>query len=132
MRGLKGFHEISGVQAPVKKKKAILMWNPGLSDDEQKKRAVVSDLYEILRTIYKDGRWPRSIIFTSNRQQAQLLSRELNMILRSHLHDHAGLSADEPHEFFCRIMHTSRRKLKNEPYKNLSKARSLEWSPLAP
>lgn len=99
MRGMKGFHEISGVQAPVKKK-AILMWNPGLSDDEQKKRAVVSDLYEILRTIYKDGRWPRSIIFTSNRQQAQLLSREINMILRSHLHDHGGLSADEPHEFF--------------------------------
>ena len=99
MRGLKGFYEISGVQAPVQKK-TVLMWNPGLSDGEQKKRAVVSDLYEILRTIYKDGRWPRSIIFTSNRQQAQLLSRELNMILRSHLHDHGGLSADEPHEFF--------------------------------
>ncbi|REK76081.1 DUF1998 domain-containing protein [Paenibacillus paeoniae] len=98
-RGLKGFHEISSAQTPVKKKD-ILMWNPGLSDDEQKKRATVSDLYEILRTVYKGGRWPRSIIFSSSRGQAQLLSRELNMIVRTHLHEHGELVTDERQELF--------------------------------
>lgn len=98
-RGLKGFHEILGAQAPVKKKD-ILMWNPGFSEDEHKKRATLSDLYEILRTVYKDGRWPRSIIFSSNRAQAQLLSRELNMIVRSHLHEGGELPADDRQELF--------------------------------
>lgn len=99
MRGMKGFYEISGAQAPVKDK-AIMMWNPGLSDVDQKRRAVVSDLYEILRNVYRGGRWPRSIIFTSNRQQAQHLSRELNIILRRHFHEQGELTEDEPHDYF--------------------------------
>ncbi|WP_229750729.1 DEAD/DEAH box helicase [Paenibacillus nasutitermitis] len=98
-RGIQGFHEIVGAHAPVKRKD-ILMWNPGYAEDEQKKRATVSDLYEILRTLYKDGRWPRSIIFSRNRQQAQLLSRELNIIIRNHLQDHSGAELDERQELF--------------------------------
>lgn len=98
-RGIQGFHEIVGTHAPVKRKD-ILMWNPGYAEDEQKKRATVSDLYEILRTLYKDGRWPRSIIFSSNRQQAQLLSRELNIIIRNHLQDRSGAELDERQELF--------------------------------
>lgn len=98
-RGIQGFHVISGAKSPVKKKD-ILMWNPGLSGDEQKRRATVSDLYEILRTIYKNGRWPKSIIFSSNRQQAQLLSRELNMIVRTHLHDQEDFVTDDRQDLF--------------------------------
>jgi DEAD/DEAH box helicase domain-containing protein len=98
-RGIQGFYEVTGSQAPVKKKD-VLLWNPGLSDSEQKKRAVVSDLYEILRAVYKNDRWPRSIIFSSNRQQAQLLSRELNMIMRTHLLEHGGISKDNSQDLF--------------------------------
>ncbi|MHA6482854.1 DEAD/DEAH box helicase [Paenibacillus sp. strain BS8-2] len=98
-RGLKGFHEISNARTPSKRKH-VLMWNTGKSDNEQKKRAVVSDLYEILGTIYKDGRWPRSILFTSSRGQAQLLSRELNMIIRTALNEKGVLLSDEKQELF--------------------------------
>ncbi|WP_164821595.1 DEAD/DEAH box helicase [Paenibacillus koleovorans] len=98
-RGLQGFHEIYGAKAPVKRKN-IFMWNTGLADDEQKKRAVVSDLYEILRAVYRDGRWPRSIIFSSNRQQVQLLSRDLSMIIRTHLKSQEGVEIDDHQDLF--------------------------------
>ncbi|WP_419871514.1 DEAD/DEAH box helicase [Candidatus Pristimantibacillus sp. PTI5] len=98
-RGIQGFHEVMGSRAPVENKD-ILLWNPGHADMEQKKRAVISDLYEILRTVYTNGRWPRSIIFSSNRQQAQLLSCELNMIIRTHLHEHGQVESDDRQELF--------------------------------
>lgn len=92
-RGIQGFHEVMGSQAPMKRKQ-IFMWNPGGSEADQQRKAVVSDLYEILRSVYKNDRWPRCIIFSSNRQQAQLLSRELNIIMKSHLQDKWELTGD--------------------------------------
>ncbi|MCA0757015.1 DEAD/DEAH box helicase [Paenibacillus sp. N4] len=97
-RGIQGFYEVIGSQAPVRRKE-VLIWNPGLAEQE-KKRAAVSDLYEILRTIYANGRWPRSIIFTSNRQQAQLLSRDLNMIIRAHLQENRDMDSDDRQDLF--------------------------------
>ncbi|MHA0855682.1 DEAD/DEAH box helicase [Paenibacillus sp. CMAA1364] len=98
-RGVQGFHEVMESKAPIKKKE-ILLWNPGLVDMETKRRAVVSDLYDILRTVYNNGQWPRSIIFASSRQQAQLLSRELNIIIRTHLIDCGVLESDESQDLF--------------------------------
>lgn len=94
-RGIHGFHEVVGGQAPTKKK-SIFLWNPGYSElENNKRRSPVTDLYDVLRTVYQGNRWPRVIIFTSNRQQVQLLSRDLNIIIKSHLQEcWDSLSAD--------------------------------------
>ena len=88
-KGIQGFELIVGEQVP-QKRKTYLLWNPGVNAVDGGKRAMVTELYEILRTVYRKGRWPRTIIFTSTRQQAQLLSRELNQILRTHLMEQRG------------------------------------------
>lgn len=82
-KGIQGFVCITGDYVP-QKRKTILLWNPGINPDG-KKRAMVSELYEILRSVYQHGRWPRTIIFAQTRMQAQQLSRDLNQIVRAHL-----------------------------------------------
>lgn len=98
-RGIQGFHEVMESKAPINKKD-IILWNSGLMDLGHKRRAVASDLYEILKKVYSNGQWPRSIIFSSNRQQAQLLSRELNMILRTHLNESGSVELKEGQDLF--------------------------------
>lgn len=89
-KGIQGFHLVTGEAVP-QKRKDLFLWNPGKAEQEEgKRRAVVSDLYDILRTLYRGGRYLRTLIFVHQRQTAHTLSRELNIILKAFLHQQQG------------------------------------------
>ncbi|WP_410514058.1 DEAD/DEAH box helicase [Paenibacillus sp. BR2-3] len=123
-RGIQGFYEVMESKAPINKKD-IVLWNPGLIEMEHKRRAVVSDLYEILKTTYSNGQWPRSIIFSSNRQQAQLLSRELNMILRTHLNECGTMELKEGQDLFLPYHANLPQEIKEQTIKKLQQGEIL-------
>ncbi|WP_159067671.1 DEAD/DEAH box helicase [Paenibacillus ihuae] len=123
-RGIQGFHEVMESNAPINKKD-IVLWNPGLIDIEHKRRAVASDLYEILKSVYSNGQWPRSIIFSSNRQQSQLLSRELNIILRTHLNESGSIELKEGQDLFLPYHANLPQEIKEQTIKKLQQGEIL-------
>lgn len=67
----------------------------------------------------------RSIIFSSNRQKSQLLSRELNMILRTHLNESGSIELKEGQDLFLPYHANLPQEIKEQTIKKLQQGEIL-------